>query len=152
MMKKERQFELKNKWLDFVYTSGIIAVGTTLLLYVIHYFELVGESRWIFSVITINLASIAATSLLVISFVHYRDQKNFVKITTDSIEVAKRSLLPDTVLVKFDNIIYENRYTENGYDVYSIVYNGGAVIIKQSDLRFKTDWKQLVYELKEVIH
>lgn len=151
-MKKNSQFEYKNRYLEFLMYGCVIALTTGAFNYGIYTLNLFEEYQWVLMVLTLNVCSVVSTSLFVLAFVHYKSKAHFVKIDHNSISIPTQTLLPDTITILFDDIIFENRYTNGSEEVYAVVFNGGSVKLKKSNLKYASDWKKLVYELKEVIH
>lgn len=151
-MKQEQRFELKNQWFDFLNLAIVTAILCGVSLIVIHKMNLFGESHWLANAIVINISTVLITSLLIISYVHYKSSFNTILINQNSITIPIGKFFPEKKLIEFDNIIFENRFTSGSDEIYTIVYNGGSIEMRKSKLKDRRDWKKLVYELKEVIH
>lgn len=151
-MKQEQRFELKNQWFDFLNLAIVTAVICGVFLVIVQKFNMFGDSRWLANAVIINIGTLVITALSIISFIHYKNTSNNILISQHSISIPVGKFFPEKLFIEFDNIIFENRFSHGSDEIYSIVYNGGSIEMKKSKLKNHSDWKKLVYELKEVIH
>jgi hypothetical protein len=151
-MRQNPQFELKNLWLDFLNYAIVTLIIFSVFIFSIHAFNFFEHSQSLVIIISLNIATLLITACSIISFVHYKSTNTAILIDQISITIPLGLFLPENKTITFEHIIFESRYSKKGDEIYSIVYNGGSVEIKKSTLKFQSDWKKLVYELKEVIH
>ena len=151
-MRQNQQFEIKNLWLDFLNYAIITLIIFSAFIFSIYTLNLFENHQSLVIIISLNAATLLITAFSIISFVHYKSTSTSIIIDQNSITIPIGLFFPEKQTILFDHIIFENRYSSKGDEIYSIVYNGGSIEMRKSSLKFQTDWKKLVYELKEVIH
>lgn len=145
------KWSYNNRWVNYLNYAMIILITLLCFILVLGESSISQTAKLYLYFFGINVFSMVITALFVLSYIHYKSPNNYIILDEDCIIFPKSTVLPDSIYIPYEQIIYDDHYNDKGREKYQLVYNGGSVLLDKQQMKDQDKWSDLIYNLKEMI-
>lgn len=129
----------------------ILTAFTAAFLAIVYESSLPDEIRQLVIFFGLNIYSMLTMALLMLAYIHWKSPHNQIILDEDMIIIPRISIIPDSLFIRYEDIIYESHYDERRSECYKIVFSGGSATVYRRFLKNDSDWNEIIYSLKSVL-
>lgn len=90
-------------------------------------------------------------AFLLLAYIHYKSPHYRINLFEDSITVPKKSIIPDSHIIYFSDVIFEGIEFHQGEEKYKLVFAANSVALSKRFFRSDADWNELLFRMKEAL-